>query len=448
MTEITPSAESPRVARSVASRPAMLSVIVFLGAVLFVACWLGFRTGFVIVPPRELTGLEPDVAKAINEAQRVVLRRPQAGAAWGYLGMVLYAHELTADAVTCLQKAESFDATDFRWPYLLGVILESSDRTAAKSAFLRATVRAPTSLLPQARLADLCFGSGDLEEAEAHLLNAEKIDAHDARVHLRKAQCLLQRGQFQDCIAAAEIARKLAPSARGPLEVQATAKSRLGEKDAAAELLNAIRQLPNQPDRWPDAVIQAANEMRRDVHWRQFLAKDALDQGNWSAAVEIIEPLWQRDPNNESLSEQLAMTWLAAREFGRAEIVLKRALESNREATRLLRILGTLHLLREEWNDAVIAFEKVLQASPNDSGIHSDLSFCFQQLGKNSEAISHARTAVSLMPDTSSFLIRLIEALAHDHQQTEAARCVEQLRKISHDNLAIQRVESLLTEKP
>src|SRR5438034_1460568 len=68
-------------------------------------------------PVVELAGADPLVAKAVEAARAAVEAQPKAGAAWGKLGMVLFAHDYNAESLVCLIRAEQLSPADARWPY-------------------------------------------------------------------------------------------------------------------------------------------------------------------------------------------------------------------------------------------------------------------------------------------------------------------------------------------
>src|SRR5207302_2592207 len=75
------------------------------------------------VPILATDGLDAEVAAAIVQARAEVEAQPWSAAAWGRLGMVLFAQDLYRACSAVLAEAEQLDPRDARWPYLRGLAL-------------------------------------------------------------------------------------------------------------------------------------------------------------------------------------------------------------------------------------------------------------------------------------------------------------------------------------
>ena len=110
-----------------------------------------------------------DQSDALSRLQtEIQTLQPRSAAAWGELGMILFAHDLYADAAPVLGRAEQLDAADPRWPYLQGLALLFSDPEAVLPCLQRAAARAGRELAPTVRLAEALLEQGQVEEAAQH----------------------------------------------------------------------------------------------------------------------------------------------------------------------------------------------------------------------------------------------------------------------------------------
>src|SRR5438094_526400 len=73
------------------------------------------------IPPIRTEGLDAEVVSAIDRARNDVEAKPRSAAAWGRLGMVLFAQDLYDDCIPIFAEAERLDAKDARWPYYRGL---------------------------------------------------------------------------------------------------------------------------------------------------------------------------------------------------------------------------------------------------------------------------------------------------------------------------------------
>ena len=110
----------------------IIAGMILLG-VIGTSWWLVTRPARVImpIPQIDLESCPPAVAKSISRAVKAVERQPDSGEAWGYLGMMLFAHQFELETNQCLEQAANLAPEDYRWPYLLGLNQSVSDRRAA-----------------------------------------------------------------------------------------------------------------------------------------------------------------------------------------------------------------------------------------------------------------------------------------------------------------------------
>src|SRR5262245_9616771 len=140
-----------------------------LVAVVAAAAW-GYQY-FVGKPPNnplpaiELTGVDPQVVKAIEKARTGVEDEPQSAKTWGKLGMVLLAHDFFAESLACLERAEQLDANDVRWPYYQGLILMRERPGEAAAPLERAAQRGGRDPVAWLRLGEVLLSQDRLEQA-------------------------------------------------------------------------------------------------------------------------------------------------------------------------------------------------------------------------------------------------------------------------------------------
>ena len=82
-------------------------------------------------PPKvshpNLATMEPQVVEKIRDARDTVMKQRGSGDAWGWLGMVLHAHDLKQEAAECYAQAIDLSLQEFKWSYLLATVLQDLD---------------------------------------------------------------------------------------------------------------------------------------------------------------------------------------------------------------------------------------------------------------------------------------------------------------------------------
>src|SRR5437868_5647204 len=128
-----PHAQSARGCRPRAGRVLLLGALALVGSALLTGAggYLWYQSTAPRPPALDLEGKDPAIVAAVQEARTAVLQASRSARAWGQLGMVLAAHQFTAEANACFAQAERLNPKEPRWPYYQGVALSLGDPEAA-----------------------------------------------------------------------------------------------------------------------------------------------------------------------------------------------------------------------------------------------------------------------------------------------------------------------------
>src|SRR5262249_14860708 len=111
-----------------------------------VAGYFAWRPRPAVLPPIATDHLDAEVVAAIDTARAGVMAQPEAAAAWGRLGMVLFAQDMYADCTGIFAEAERLDPKDPRWPYYRGLALIMNRPEEGIVALQRAAAIPPYNL--------------------------------------------------------------------------------------------------------------------------------------------------------------------------------------------------------------------------------------------------------------------------------------------------------------
>ena len=146
----------PTAAPAKGKRRLLLLCVALLLAAAAAGGYFAWRPRPPAVPAVPTEGLDPEVAAAIDEARAAVVARPRSAAAWGHLGLVLFAQDMYVPCVAPLAEAERLDAKDPRWPYFRGLALILQQPDEGIVLLERAAQLAPRDLSVRLELA--CAG--------------------------------------------------------------------------------------------------------------------------------------------------------------------------------------------------------------------------------------------------------------------------------------------------
>src|SRR6266700_33282 len=92
-------------------------------------------------PTIDLSGADPGVVQAIEQARTEVRQQPRSAVAWGRLGTLLAVHDFADGATICFAQAVRLDPIEPRWPYFHAITLQKEDPSAALPLLHRAMER-------------------------------------------------------------------------------------------------------------------------------------------------------------------------------------------------------------------------------------------------------------------------------------------------------------------
>lgn len=424
---------------------------------LAVGSWAGvrqFRGVPTIDPPElELTGVPQEVSDAVLRARGEVRTQPHSGAAWGRLAMMLQTHDFPVEARLCFAQAERLAPREFRWPYLLGVSLETTDPDAASDAYRRAIRLRPNSSHARLRLAEMLLAADDADAAAAEIQAVLAREPDNARAHLGQARVAWLRGELEASREAAEEAAAKKPGQRATHELLARIYRRLARAAEADAQLAMLRKIPEGPSPWDDPVALEMLDMRVDPDYRvrrlqQLLSEPGLDSQTIRGTVRELQQIAVDHPDVAMYHAELARALILANDVVGAAFALDRGLSRHRESSELHRWRGLVYLLQKEPAKAVVACRAAIRFKPDSAHAHQQLGVGLAALGDLDGAIAAFRSAISLQPDMVEAHVQLAAALLDAGQNKEARSHLKRAQELDPDDEFARRLREKLEESP
>jgi tetratricopeptide (TPR) repeat protein len=399
----------------------LLALLLVIAAV--AAYWFGWRTPAVPAIPAD--GLDAEVATAIAGARADVLARPRSAAAWGGLGMVLFAQNLYAESLAFLAEAQRLDPADARWPYLRGLALIHTEPNDGIRWLEHAASLPPPDFAVRLRLAEEYLKLQRIDEADEHF--AELLARHpdNPRVLLGRGQVLAWRGRWQEALAplhaAADhpTARRSAPVALAEVygrlgNVVAAEDQRRRAEDAGPEVL------------WPDLILTEVRALRTGLQPRIDETVALLGEGRIADAQALIQHVLRDHPKSDEAHLTLAKVLIHAQRFDDAAAELRRAIDLNPKLVEGHFLLGGTQMVRKDYTAAEASYLRAAQLKPSYGVAHYNVGDCRLKLGKQSAAIDAFRDAVRSRPDLAVAHVELGALLLQDGRFDEAIAHLEQ----------------------
>jgi tetratricopeptide (TPR) repeat protein len=424
-------------------------LLLLLAAVLLLAGaaaggYFAWRPRPPAVPAVPTEGLDAEVAAAINEARADVAARPKSAAAWGHLGLVLFAQEMYVPCVAPLAEAERLDPRDARWPYFRGLALVLHEPDEGIALLERAAKLAPDDLSVRLRLAEEYLKRDRTDEADALFRALLAEHPNNPRALLGHGQLLSRRGRWREAVVPLTEAAGHPTARRSARVALAEAYLRLGDGKAAEAERKRAAETPDELA-WPDTFLAEARALQTGLQPRINLALDFATKGQIGEAAALAERVLRDHPGSDEAHLAMAKVLIQAGHFGGAENELRQALRLGPDLVEGHFLLAGVLTLRKDYPGAEREWRRTVALRPAYGLAHYHLGDCLLKQGKKPEALDAARAAVRCRPDLAVAQAQLgalllegghvEEAVAHldaavrlDGQNEKARGLLEQAR--------------------
>ncbi|HEX5271370.1 MAG TPA: tetratricopeptide repeat protein [Gemmataceae bacterium] len=445
MSSVPPSAPPVRPRR----RKVLALLVLLMGAA--VVAGLAFALSRLRAPRPpviELGGLNPEAAEAIRRARADVEAKPRSGAAWGRLGMVLFANDLWQEALTCLREAERLDPAEPRWPYYQGVLLLRTRPEEAVAPLRRAADRAGSVTAPRLRLAEALMTLDRPDEAEPLFDQLLAAEPDNARALLGRGQVASQRGRLRESLPDLRAAAESPFARREASAALAVIYERLGEIEAADEQRARLRDLP--PDApWPDPWGEEIDELQSGLSARLRRAEELFSRGDVARAADLVAQAARDYPESDEPHQLMASAFLAMNRLDAAERALSRALELNPAGIENHFLLGRIREMRKDDAGAEASYRRVIELKPDHAEAHYKLGRCLLRRHDPAGAAEEFRAALRHQPGMTEAYVALAETCLEQGRTAEArAHLEDALRLAPGDEKARDLLKSIKADPP
>ncbi len=378
---------------------------VLLGAGLLGALLLAGGVWFTRRPPPppeppnvSLTDVDPEVAEAIEEARKGVLKAPRSARAWGRLGMVLAIHEFHAEALPAFAEAERLDPRDPRWPFFQGKSLQLSDPELAIPKLRRAAELSGQPAV-QIRLARLLVAQGQLDEAGGLFQKAEQADPRDGRAAIGLAQIARARGRLAVSLDQLRRAAEQPGTRKAAHTLLAEVYAQMSGHEADAEKeRDTVAHLPDDPPA-TDPYTQEAVELRVGKRARIERAYQLRQAGQCREAVTLLQDTIRRYPDFDLAYLSMGEALLDRGDYRSAEPFLRAAIEHGPNRFESHLALAVVLYQKHALDEAEEHFRAVIRLFPTQPQANYGLGTCLQDRQRWAEAARAYADTLRSRPD-------------------------------------------------
>ena len=437
-----------RAARSSAPSPARRNIRrVVVGLCLLVLAGGGYYFWRQNTPPEppliKLTGADPAIIKAIEEARAAVRSAPRSGRAWGRLGMILSIHDILPEADFCYAQAERFEPREPRWPYLRGLAWSGEDPGAALPSLQRAAALCGDLPAPHLRLAELLIERGRFDEAEAQIKPVIQREPQNARALLGLARLANGRNQSAAALEYVRQSIQFAPEVKASHALLGSLEQRAGHQAAAEEAFRQAAQLPPSQV-WPDPFLIEINRLRTGLTAMTDSAEAWLKQGLLKESVALMQQAVTQYPERMSAWLVFGKALIQSGDATSAERALRHAVQLEPDSVAARTELGSALFAQAKYPDAEASYREALRINPNLAEAWFNLGLCLVNQRDSAHAVEAFQNATRFKPDFTYAYLRWGQALGRLKRVPEAIEQMQHALQLSPTNQEAREMLDIL----
>ena len=264
------------------------------------------------VPDPATEEFESNVAALIRGTRAEVLENVASGEGWGRFGMVLHAHKLKIDAVTCYEQAARLDPDDFRWPYLIAILDQARTPEQTISLLRRAQSLRPGYPQVNIRLGLALLDLGRAEEAAGFFESAHEADPENSHALLGLGRVALARGELETARRWLERARWHEKRHREVWVTLVRVYNELGLTPLARRAGQFAADLTGDSS-VPDPLLREINELAVTAYNLRRQAGKLIRRGAYNEAIHKLRATIEVLPDDAEvhalLVQALVLTW-------------------------------------------------------------------------------------------------------------------------------------------
>jgi tetratricopeptide (TPR) repeat protein len=294
----------------------------------------------------------------------------------------------TGGAIAALEHVLSADPGTARAALRLAELYEGSGRWQDSAALYRRLIAGNPRMAPvlRPRLATALVNAGRVDEARTILRELTAANARDAALWYLASQLELRAGMLGDAEQAARRILSLDPKdPRGGA--------------ALADVLVARREFPRaletlQP--WIDRSAAGTLDLEADEMIAPRAAQVLGELGRHERAVEVLERLARRVPDDIDVKFELGAAFERARRHADAERLFREIVLANPRHALALNYLGYMLADRgERLEEAVSLISRALQIEPDNPSYHDSLGWAYFRQKRYDLAETHLAKAAA-----------------------------------------------------
>ena len=407
------------------------------------------------MPATDLSMVEPAVRNRIAAANAEFNTRTRSktssadlARAYGELGMVHQAQDLTAPAEVAYMNAHRLDPHDKRWPYLLAHLCADQGRVSEATTYFEIVRDIDPAYVPaEIYLGQMYLLNGDLDKARSIFEKAKGDKEGKAAALAGLGKVALTAGHYQEAAVLLEEALRISPSASRLRQALAMAYRGLGDPARARANL-AQFAVDGQEPGVPDPIVDAMSDKLVVSHVLLRRGQRFGKEGRFDLSEAAFRAAVASDPTN---AEALANLGISLANLGRTEEAQKNLIESLRidgDSAVAHFSLGVIYDRQGDDAAAIAQYRSAIERDANNIQATVYLADATMRTGGSLDAARWYRQALSKEPRSTRIALSLAFALIKAADHVEARKVLETASSLQPEAESINALARLLATTP
>lgn len=422
--------------------------------------------------PPDFDLLEPVLRERIEAAASRARDQPDNADRHGHLGLIYHAHGYLALASQCYDRARRVDDFNPRWRHHWAVLAATFGQVEEASVVFREVIALKPDYAPAHDwLGRLSLDVGDMDAALRAFEHVAQLRPQEAASWNGLARVKLRQERFSEVVEILVRARALRGNHEETNYLLGRAYRGVGqmaEAQAAMALGGSVR-----PAFLRDPWLEEMKKVRVTRWLRRTEARQLLGEGRTKEARAMFEAILADYPDRVEVMNDLARAYVADGLDAEVLALLERALKLDSDfgltylhlasalakrgrhaealghaqtameklpASRRAAILhGRLLMKLNRFEDAVIAWRRVLNLNSTSVDAFTSIGLACVQLQRWDDGIDAFEEAVALEPDLSVNLLRLGVLYHRVGRVDDGVRVLRRVLELDPDNETAQR---------
>jgi protein O-GlcNAc transferase len=305
----------------------------------------------------------------------------------------LEAHDFEKESIPIFKQAATLDASDFRWPYFISILLAKSGDQESLQWFERARKIKPDYAPMFVNYGNTLFQFNKNDQAAEKYKQALIYDPKCPQAFFGLARIDFAQDDLENSYKNLKQALQLNPSYSEAQNLLITVCKRLKRTGCNVSMAKSTSQKTELND---PVYAELANEGVSSL-WYRYRGSEYLKKGMYDNAVTEFQTALQLRPDAQS-QEDLAEALRSSGRFEEAEQHYRAALKLHPTANNYFQSAVSFAKLGQ-YNDAEQNFKKAIQLKPDFAEAYFNLAVLYAKSKRIQEAAQNLAQAIHYKPD-------------------------------------------------